>query len=314
MPTLFEGATPGGAQFLDGSPGLKVCHTVNFEGGDDEVVGQITELWWYCGPNTGGTWTLLLWRATAADDGFGGAGAPLASKAFVGSPAANAWNKVVLDPPIDVKGGVNRYRHGVHNGQYYWAQNGFFNGHDEVNGPISALRSGDTSSGLGTIYQGTFAAGADTSTYPQQTGTQANYGVDITFEPSGGEPPEEHTTAGTASASATATSAAVKRGISAGTGTAAATATAAVASTRVTSGTAAAAATATATTAGVRTSAGTASAAATARATISKRATTAGTASATATGGTYSAQGAPGPWLTKRNRDPRIVTRVQVAN
>jgi hypothetical protein len=315
MPTLYDhSSTPPGAQFLDGSPGIKVCHTVNFDGADGVDVGQVTELWWYCGAQNGGTWTLVAWVPTAGDSGDAGAGTNFVSKAFAGTPAANAWNKVVLDAPITVKGGTYRLRHGVHNGQYYWVNNSHFSGHDDSANGINALHSGDTSSGLGPINQGTFVVSSSPSAYPNLTGTQAFYGVDVTFVPSEVTPPEEHTTAGTASASATATSTAAKRGVSAGTATAAATSTAAVASSRVTSGTAAAAATATAATAGARTTAGTASAAATARATISKRVATAGTASATATGGTYSAQGAAGPWLTKRNRDPRIVTRVQVAN
>lgn len=176
MPTLFNGATPGGSQFLDGSPGIKVALTFNFSG-----PGQITELWWYCGPNTGGTWTLTLWDITTGDASSSGAGTQMASQAFVGSPAANAWNKVVLSAAQDVLGGNKRYRVAVHNGQYYWTNNGFFNAHDEINGPISALRSGDSSSPLGVINQGTFVVSSSATSYPTQTGSQALYPVDVTY-------------------------------------------------------------------------------------------------------------------------------------
>lgn len=317
MPTLYDHSSPPpGAQFLDGSPGIKVCETYTFEEpAGVGVAGQVTEVWFYVGGNNGGTWTVVGWDITTNDVGSGGGGTLVANQAFVGTPTANAWNKVTLTAPVDIPANANkRWRFGVHNPQYYWASNDFFLAHDEVSGPISALRDGDTTSTLGLINQGTFGIGSSVTAYPAQTGSKARYGIDVTFVPSGGEPPEEHTTAGSAVATATATATAAKRGISAGSATAAAGATAAVTSTRVTSGTAGALAGATATTATARTTSGSAVALAGARATAAKRAVTAGTARATATGGSYSAQGAPGPWLTKRNRDRRIVTRVQVAN
>jgi hypothetical protein len=178
MATLFGGATPAGSQFLDGSPGIKVGLTFNFSG-----PGTITELWWYCGPNTGGTWTLTLWDVTTGDASLTGTGTQLKSQAFVGTPVANAWNKVSLTAAQAVLGGNKRYRLAVHNGQYYWVNNNFFNAHDEVNGPISALRDGDSSSPLGSIRQGTFIVASSATTYPSQTGSKALYPVDVTFIP-----------------------------------------------------------------------------------------------------------------------------------
>lgn len=313
MPTLYDhGSAPPGAQFLDGSPGIKVCHTVDFDGAEGEDVGQVTELWWYCGAQNGGTWTLVAWVVTAADPS--GSGSQVASQAYVGTPVPNAWNKVVLTSPITVKGGSYRLRHGVHNGQYYWVNNGHFNGHDDSANGINARRSGDTSSGLGTINQGTFAVSSSTSAYPQQTGSQAFYGVDVTFVPNEVTPPEEHTSTGTANATAAATATSSKRSTTTGGAAALAAATASSSKRSTTAGTANATAAASATTSTARASSGTAPATANARAATSKRATTTGTARAVATGGSYTAQGAPGPWLVSRSRDPRIVNRVQVAN
>jgi hypothetical protein len=316
MPTLYDhSTTPPGAQFLDGSPGIKVCHTVNFDGADGEDVGQVTELWWYCGAQNGGTWTLVAWTPTASDSGDGGAGNNFVSKAFVGTPVANAWNKVVLDAPINVKGGSYRLRHGVHNGQYYWVNNGHFSGHDDSANGINALRSGDTSSGLGPINQGTFCVNSSPSAYPNLTGSQAFYGVDVTFVPSAVTPPEVHTTTGTAPATATASATARKVGISAGTAQAIGATAATNSSSRPTAGAAPATATASATTRSTRATSGTAPAAATVLASTRTTRVTAGTAVAVATAGSYSAQGAPGPWLVSRSsRDRRIVTRGRVAN
>ena len=183
MVSLFDhGATPAGSQFLDGSPGIKVGTTFNFSTG-----GQVTELWWYCGAQVGGTWTFTGWDITTGDSGGTGAGTQICTQAFVGTPTANAWNKVVLSPAVSVTSGNKRYRFTIHNGQYYWVNNNFFNAHDEINGDVSALRDGDTSSPLGLINQGTFTVSSSTTSYPQQTGTKANYAVDVTFVASGAD-------------------------------------------------------------------------------------------------------------------------------
>lgn len=183
MVSLFDhGSAPAGSQFLDGSPGIKVGLTFNFSS-----AGQVTELWWYCGAQVGGTWTFTVWDITTGDSGGTGAGTQLATQAFVGTPSANAWNKVTLSSAISVSGGNKRYRVAIHNGQYYWVNNNFFDAHDEVNGPISALRDGDTSSPLGLINQGTFTVSSSTTSYPQSTGSKANYAVDVTFVASGAD-------------------------------------------------------------------------------------------------------------------------------
>lgn len=183
MVSLFDhGSTPAGSQFLDGTPGIKVGTTFNFD-----TAGQVTELWWYCGAQVGGTWTFTGWDITTGDSGGTGAGTQICTQAFVGTPTANAWNKVVLSPAVNVTGGNKRYRFTIHNGQYYWVNNNFFNAHDEINSPVNALRDGDTSSPLGLINQGTFTVGSSTTSYPQQTGTKANYAVDVTFVASGAD-------------------------------------------------------------------------------------------------------------------------------
>lgn len=190
MTTLFGGATPGGSQFLDGSPGIKVCTTFTFHNAGVGVAGQVTEIWFYVGAQTGGTWTVLGWEVTNNDVGAGGTGTLVASQAFSGTPTANAWNKVTLSSPVSIPADYNRrWRFGVHNPQYYWAQNSFFDTHDETNAPITAYRDNDTTSTLGAIYQGTFAIGSSTTTYPAQTGSKANYAIDVTFVASGGTTP-----------------------------------------------------------------------------------------------------------------------------
>lgn len=183
MVSLFDhGSAPAGSQFLDGSPGIKVATTFNFS-----AAGQVTELWWYCGAQNGGTWTFTGWDITTGDSGGTGAGTQICTQAFVGTPTANAWNKITLSPAVNVSGGNKRYRFAIHNGQYYWVNNNFFNAHDEINGAVSALRDGDTSSPLGLINQGTFTVSSSTTSYPQSTGSKANYAVDVTFVASGAD-------------------------------------------------------------------------------------------------------------------------------
>jgi hypothetical protein len=184
MATLFNGATPAGAQFLDGSPGITVATTFTFHNAGVGVAGQVTEVWWYCGAQTGGTWTAVGWEVTTNDSGSGGTGTIVANQAFSGTPTANAWNKVTLTVPVNIPANYNkRWRFGVHNGQYYWANNNFFNVHDETNGVITAYRTNDTTSSLGQINQGTFSLGSSVTAYPAQTGSAANYGIDVTFVP-----------------------------------------------------------------------------------------------------------------------------------
>lgn len=189
MTSLFDhGSAPAGAQFLDGAPGIKVCTTFTFHNAGVGVAGQVTEVWFYVGANNGGTWTAVGFEVTAPDSAPGGT--QIASQAFSGTPTANAWNKVTFSSPVNIPADYNRrWRFGVHNGQYYWANNNFFNTTDYTNSPITAYRDNDTTSTIGVIFQGTFAVGSSTSSYPGNTGTKANYGIDVTFIASGGTTP-----------------------------------------------------------------------------------------------------------------------------
>jgi hypothetical protein len=191
--SLFNhSVAPAGSQFLDGSPGIKVCTTFTFQSSPGVgVAGVVDELWFYVGAQTGGTWTAVGWEVTTGDTGNAGAGTQVLNQAFSGSPVANSWNKVTIASPVAIPANANkRWRFGIHNTQYYWTNNGFYNAHDEVNAPVYALRSGDTtSSTLGLINNGTFAIGSSTTSYPQQTGSQANYGIDINFTASSSTTP-----------------------------------------------------------------------------------------------------------------------------
>jgi hypothetical protein len=294
MSTLFGGVAPAGAQFTDGSPGITVCTTFTFHEAGVGVAGQVTEVWWYCGANTGGTWTALGWEVTHNDVGGAGAGTLVANQAFVGTPTPNAWNKITLSSPVDIPADYNRrWRFGIHNPNNYWANNNFYETHDETSAPITAYRDDDTTSTLGKLSQGTFALGATLTTYPAQTGLKANYGIDVTFF-AGGAPPEDHTSTGTALATATAS--------------------ATDSTVRVSSGTAAAGATASAAVSPLRPTTGTARATATAAASVTAAHTSAGTALAVATASNYTAGGTRGPRVVSRSSNrPRIVTRAQLA-
>lgn len=172
-----------------------------------------------------------------------------------------------------------------------------------VNGHLSTPATGDD-----PIGNGRFATGADA--YPSGTFGGHNYWIEIGIVPDG----EEHDTTGTAAAAVSASATAVKVGISAGTAAVAPAASSASGSSRTTSGTAALTALGSAVAAPVKVSSSPAAATVTATGVTATVRVTAGTASVVATGSNYTAQGAPGPWLVSRNRDPRIVTRVQVAN
>lgn len=172
--SLFGSTTPGGAQFLDGSPGITTAVSVYFD-----VPGTITHVRFYCGAQNGGTWTGSVWEVTSADNGSGTG--TLLGKKDMTSPATLAWNEIALDPPISVSANT-LYRISIRNGQYYWAENSFFSGHDEVSGNIHANHNGDNPTGLGTMYQGSFVVTGTPDVYPNQVGAAANYAVDLLFE------------------------------------------------------------------------------------------------------------------------------------
>lgn len=188
--SLFGGATPGGSEFLDGSPGIMRAHTVKCA-----VTGTFTHICFYVGAQTGGTWTVRMWEVTANDVANGGAGDPLTSETLVGTPSANGWVNLALSSPVVVTDTSKLYRFGVSNGQYYWAENGFFADADLISGNLLSPQSGSSPTALGQINNGTFALlGSATGTnYPNLTGSAANYAVDVFFEPD--EAPAEGTTA-----------------------------------------------------------------------------------------------------------------------
>lgn len=303
---LYTGVTPV-VNVNDGSPiTLSTSFYVTAE--DAYCIGGEVEL-----PNPvdnggAGSHELVLFECTV-EDADTGTGTVLASVVLGDrSPGRNYgyFDPVALDT-------AKIYRFGVRStAGSYCAVNGYFNSTTHTVGDITAPQDAYFRTGLGTFWNGAYAG--DATSYPNQHFNATSYLVGPAVRIIGAVPPETHTTTGTAAASATATASAVKRGISAGTASASATASATNSSSRVTTGTAAAAATATATTATARASSGTAPASATARAVSTTIRVTAGTASANASAGNYSAQGAPGPWITTRSRDTRIVTRVQVAN
>jgi hypothetical protein len=309
--TLFDGAVPAGAQFLDGDPGI----TVAVSAFSDEP-GDLTHVLFYCGPNNGGTWVGYVWTPNSADNGSG-TGDLEASATMVGTPTANAWNEIALDPPVPYDAGV-LFRVGIHNGQYYWANNNYFAGHDEVNGPLTAPHSGDNPTGLGNLYQGSFAVSATPARYPDQQGSAANYAVDFRFDVGGSD---DRTTAGTAGVSVGASATVSTARSTAGTASVGVTATAAEGSTRTTAGTARVGIAATAAVATRRTTAGTARIGASASAAETTRRVTSGTARVGVRAGEYRAQGSKGPRLITRSRTgalvasgrpSRIVTRTQV--
>lgn len=125
----------------------------------------------------------------------------------------------------------------------------------------------------------------------------------------GGAPPEIHTTTGTATVVVTARATTAGARPVAAAASLATTATAIAATLRATAGAAAVAPTATASVATSRTRTGAAALVLTARAAVSGRRVTAGTAAVYVTGGSYSAAGAPGPWLETRSRPAPVITR-----
>jgi hypothetical protein len=185
--SLFGGAVPGGSEFLDGSPGIMRACTVEFA-----VTGQITHLCFYVGAQTGGTWTTRIWEVTANDVSNGGAGTLLTSETLGSAPSPSAWVNLALSSPVNVTDTSKLYRFGVSNGQYYWADNGFFASADHVSGNITAPQSGSSPTALGQINNGTFALlSSPTGTnYPNLTGSSANYAVDLFFEPDADVPAE----------------------------------------------------------------------------------------------------------------------------
>jgi hypothetical protein len=173
--SLLTNQTPEVGNASDATPGITRGVSLQFAEN-----GQITHVRWWSPTSNGGTYTVGIWRVTAADPS--GAGTLLASKVHSGTPTGDAWNLTALDTPVAVSASSALYRIGVHNDQgRYVASNSFFVS-PLVNGQITAEADGTNPVGLGTMRQGTFQISASLA-YPQNTGSAANYFVDVVFVP-----------------------------------------------------------------------------------------------------------------------------------
>lgn len=259
------------------------------------VDGTVDGVQIYGESNPVGTHVGVLYEVTADDTGADGSSGPGTGTELKVSGtltiAASQWQTFMFDTPVPVVGG-KAYRIGYRTSLgHYAAQAGGYNAAGITNGDLSAPKTGDPAGGFSVIKNGTFIPSI--TLYPNRTFNGNMYPIGPVFTAAGVIPPEEHTSTGTGSATAGAT--------------------AAVATRRVTTGSATAGADARAVDATSRPTTGSAGALASARASVIPRHVSAGTARATATGGNYTAGGSPGPWLTSRRRQGRIVSRTQVA-
>lgn len=259
------------------------------------VDGTVDGVQIYGESNPVGTHTGVLYEVTADDTGAdGSSGSGTGTEMKVSGTltiAASSWQTFMFDTPVPVVAG-KAYRIGYRTSLgHYAAQAGGYNAAGITNGDLSAPKTGDPAGGFAVIKNGTFIPSI--TLYPNRTFNGNMYPIGPVFTAAGVIPPEEHTSTGTARATADAR--------------------ATVTTTRVSTGTAPATAAATASVATRRVSTGTAPALASARASITPRHVSTGTARATATAGSYTAGGSPGPWLRTRAKQRRIVTRTQVA-
>lgn len=259
------------------------------------VDGTFDGLQYFGESNPTGVHSGVVWEITADDTGADGSSGPGAGTVLktvaIPTVLASTWQTVMFDTPLPVVAG-KAYRCGYRTSLgHYAAQAGGFNSAGIVNGDLSSPKTGDPVGGFSVIKNGTFVPSI--TEYPARTFNGNMYPVGPIFTASGDIPPETHTSTGTASLAATASaSSSTRRSVAA---VAALDLTArAVAATR-------------------RSSAGTGTLAATARASVASRRPTTGTAALTVAAGQYTAGGSPGPWLTSRRRQGRIVTRTQVA-
>jgi hypothetical protein len=233
-----------------------------------------------------GTYGVAAWQTTADDSPAETGTGTLLDAEAVTPVGTNTMQSVFFDPPIPVTAGV-KYRLGLRTSEArYAATGGYFNSAGLTSGDITAPQTGTDGYANGTYIESATA-------YPVKTFNGNLYHVGPIYTPAGEVPPEEHTSTGTGRATADAR--------------------ATVATVRVSVGSATAGAGATASASTRRTSTGTLAATASASASITPCHVSTGTARATATGGNYTAGGSPGPWLTSRRRQGRIVSRTQVA-
>lgn len=169
--------TPTTGDAFDGSP-ITVAATGQFG-----VAGSVTELhFWVPGTNTG-TYTLKLYEITAGDDQIGGGtGLELASVQVVaGDVTPNDWAVVPITPvAIDTAKHYRAARH-ASSGRYV-ATGAAFNAGTIANGDVTLIQTG-TSTGLGSLRNGTFQFGSATPVYPFDSFNGTDYFVDFGFVP-----------------------------------------------------------------------------------------------------------------------------------
>jgi hypothetical protein len=180
--SLFTSQVPASTDNSDGAPGITFAVTLRFA-----QAGTVTAVRFYSTTTVSGTYTGAAWQVTASDAGFGGNGTLLASKVKPTAPTGGAWNTITFDTPVSVVPGV-LYRFAVHSsaGRYVATLN-FFTG-ALTNGDITAPADHSDPVALGELWQGTFTINAALD-YPRQTGSSANYFVDVDYAPTSSTTP-----------------------------------------------------------------------------------------------------------------------------
>ena len=173
MANLFTGQTPTLADNSDGAPGITTATNVHFS-----QSGTVTGIRFYATTTVGGTYSVHLYRADAADTPSP-AGTLLASKTLSGPPTAGTWNSVAFDTPVLVTTGV-LYRAALFSGAGRYVATLMFFNVPLTNGDIIAEANNNDPVGIGTIRQGSFAISA-TPAYPSGAGNGACYFVDVEF-------------------------------------------------------------------------------------------------------------------------------------
>jgi hypothetical protein len=174
--SLFTAQVPEVPNASDAAPGITRGISLQFS-----EAGQITHVRWWCPSTNSGVYTVGVWEVLTNDAASDGTGTLLASATHVGTPTPDAWNLTAVTP-VSVAAMTKLYRIGVHNSQgRYVATNSFFVV-PLTNDKIIAEVSGGNPIGIGTLRQGTFKIDAALA-YPTNTGSAANYFVDVVYVP-----------------------------------------------------------------------------------------------------------------------------------
>lgn len=184
-----HGEIPAQPNQSDGTPGI--APGLRFY---TTVPGVITHIRFLASGTVSGTYTGELWTTTGTDASDAGTGTLQYSEAFSGTPSAGNWNLIELDIPYRPTPFTELLTVDVHNSAgRYVNTNGVFTsaGAASDDGCLVAPQNGTDPLGNGwTIHNGVFAISATDGAYPNLTGTQANYFVDVVFE---ADPPAEET-------------------------------------------------------------------------------------------------------------------------